>query len=42
MKRIREFAEDAAFCVCGCLLVLGLCALYWLCRLFGIDLGDDF
>lgn len=42
MKKIREFAENAALCVGGGLLVLGLCAIYWLCRLFGIDLNEDF
>ncbi len=42
MKKIREMIEDALFCAVAILLVLGMCALYWICRLFGVDLNDDF
>lgn len=42
MKRIRELVEDAVLCA-GCFLfVLYACAFFWICRLFGVDLGDDF
>lgn len=42
MKKIREMMEDALFFAAAILLVLGMCALYWTCRLAGIDLNDDF
>lgn len=24
------------------LIVLGLCLLFWICRIYGLDPGDDF
>lgn len=42
MKRIQEAIEEVLFFAAGILLVLGMCAIYWICRLFGIDLNDDF
>lgn len=26
----------------ACLIVLGLCLLFWICRIYDLDLGDDF
>lgn len=42
MSRIRHYLEDAAFTVCVVALILAMCALYWSCRIFGVDLNDDF
>lgn len=42
MSRIRHWLEDAAFTVCVVALALLMTALYWSCRIFGIDLNDDF
>lgn len=42
MKKIREMIEDVRFFTAATLLVLGMCALYWLSRLAGIDLSEDF
>lgn len=39
---MRELLEDAAAVVCSVPIVLGICALYWIVRLFGVDLGEDF
>lgn len=39
---MRDKLEDIAVVICAIPLVLGMCALYWLCRLCGIDLNDDF
>ena len=35
MSRIRHWLE-------ACLIVLWLCLLFWICRIYGLDLGDDF
>ena len=32
MSRIRRLE--------ACLIVLGLCLLFWICRIYGLDLGD--
>lgn len=42
MKKIRELINEAAFIASALLLVLCMCALYWLCRLFGLEPGEDF
>lgn len=42
MSCLRSWLEEALFWLCAIPLVLGMCLLYWLCRLFGIDLNDDF
>ncbi len=42
MSRIRHWLEDAAFTVCASALILLMAALFWICRIFGLDLGDDF
>lgn len=39
---MRELLENIAVVVCGVPIVLGVCALYWIARLFGVDLGEDF
>ena len=38
---MRDFIDTVAVTVVGSLLVLGLCAVYWIARLFGVDLGED-
>ena len=42
MSRLRSWLEDALFWLSIIPLVLGMCLLYWSCRIFGLDLGDDF
>lgn len=39
---MREWIQDALFYLCAIPLVLGMCAVYWMCRLCGIDLNDDY
>lgn len=39
---MRDKLEDIAVAIIGTVIVLGMCLLYWLCRLCGIDLSDDF
>ena len=39
---MREWIQDILFYLLAILLVLGMCAVYWICRLFGIHLEDDF
>lgn len=42
MSRLRSLLEDVLLWLCIIPLVLGMCALYWLCRICGIDLSDNF
>jgi len=37
-----ERIQDILFCLLAIPLVLGLCALYWIARLCGVDLNDEF
>lgn len=39
---MREWMQDALFTICAIPLVLGMCALYWLCRICGVRLEDEF
>ena len=39
---MKDFMEDALFTICAIPLVLWMCLLYWLCRLCGVRLEDDF
>lgn len=39
---VKQLVEDAAFTVCASALILLMAALYWICRIYGLDLGDDF
>lgn len=39
---VKQLVEDVAFTVCVVALILLMTALYWSCRIFGLDLGDDF
>jgi hypothetical protein len=39
---MRERIHDVLFYLLAIPLVLGMCLLYWLCRLFGVRLEDDF
>ena len=39
---LRSVLEDFRFTICAVLLILYFCAFYWICRLFGIHLEDDF
>lgn len=39
---VKQLVEDAAFTVCASALILLMTALYWSCRIFGVDLNDDF
>ena len=39
---MRELMKDCLFYLLAIPLVLGMCALYWLCRICGVRLEDDF
>jgi len=39
---MREWMQDALFTICAIPLIIGMCLLYWLARLFGVRLEDDF
>lgn len=39
---MKAVLEEICFCICGAIIALGMCLLYWACRLFGIRLEDDF
>lgn len=39
---MREFIQDFLFWLCAIPLVLGMSVLYWLCRICGVRLEDDF
>lgn len=42
MKRVKELAGEIALNAGILLMVLTAALFFWLCRLFGIDLNDDF
>lgn len=42
MKRVKELAGELAVNIGILLMVLYAVLFFWLCRLFGIDLNDDF
>lgn len=42
MSRIRHWLEDAAFTVCVVAMILLMTALFWVCRISGLDLDEDF
>jgi len=42
MSRLRSWLGDVLFCLCAVPLVLGMCAVYWIARLCGVRLEDDF
>ena len=39
---MREKIQDILFYLLAILLVLGMCAVYWICRICGVRLEDDF
>ena len=39
---MKDILEDCLFYLLAVPLVLGMCAVYWMCRLCGIDLNDDY
>ena len=39
---MRDLIQDCLFYLLAIPLVLGMCALYWLCRICGVRLEDDF
>ena len=39
---MRELIQDCLFYLLAIPLVLGMCLLYWLCRICGVRLEDDF
>lgn len=39
---MRELIQDCLFYLLAIPLVLGMCALFWLCRICGVRLEDDF
>lgn len=39
---MKDFMEDCLFYLLVIPLVLGMCAVYWIARLCGYDLEDDF
>jgi len=42
MSRLRSWLGDCVFWLCAIPLVLGMCALYWICRICGVRLEDEF
>ena len=42
MKKVKELAEEIALDAGILLMVLAAALFFWLCSLFGIDLGDEF
>ena len=39
---MKQLIEDAAMLAYAAVLILLMAALYWSCRISGLDLGDDF
>lgn len=39
---VKQLVEDAALIAYAAVLILLMAALYWICRISGLDLGDDF
>jgi len=39
---VKDFLEDCLFYLLAVPLVLYACAVFWICRLFGVRLEDDF
>ena len=39
---MRDFLENVEVVIVGSLIVVGMTVLYWVARLFGIHLEDDF
>jgi len=39
---VKDFMEDCLFWLCIIPLILYACAVYWLCRLCGVRLEDEF
>lgn len=39
---MKDFMEDCLFWLLAIPLVLYVCLLYWVCRVFGVRLEDDF
>lgn len=37
---MREWMQECLFWLCIIPLVLGMCLLYWLCRLFGVEVDE--
>lgn len=37
---MKDFMEDCLFYLLVIPLILGMCALYWLCRLFGVEVDE--
>jgi len=39
---MREWIQDCLIYLLAIPLVIGMCVLYWLCRICGVRLEDDF
>ena len=39
---MKDILEDLGFTVLGILTVIVFCIMYWIARLFGVDLNEDF
>ncbi len=39
---VKQLIEDAVFTVYAGVLILLMAALFWICRISGLDLDDDF
>ena len=42
MKRVKELAGEIALDAGILVMVVGAVLIFWLCGLFGVDLGDEF
>ena len=42
MSRLHSWLQGALFYLCAIQLVLGMCLLYWIARLCGVRLEEDF
>jgi hypothetical protein len=39
---VKQLVEDAAMITYAAVLILLMAALFWVCRISGLDLDDDF
>ena len=42
MNKLRSILEDVVIYVGGAIMVLMMCVLYCVCRIFGVRMEDDF
>ena len=37
---MRDFLENVGVMIVGSMIVLGMTALYWICRIFGVEVDE--